>query len=173
MLLSQQPRQTTLDEVLQAIEDVELTRRFADYVVDPTMENGHIWVANNGRPGYVMRFKERYLDPDCYHCNNPIPEFMATAMFRLGAALLDYMISVRADTITPQVTHYDFLHARRAELKARGYSVYKFDYSEEFASELLAIRTKFGLLWLPLEQLVQWVNNLNQSMLDAALAHGF
>lgn len=165
MILSEQPRETSLAEVLQALEDVELNLLLREYRIDPLNPLVPLRRARVLKTDYQYRFSEPYLDPDAFP-NNPMPGYMADSLFRVGAALLDYMISIRADTKMPQLTCYDILHEQREELKAAGYEVFKYDFSAEFGSEILAVRTCHGLLWMPLDVIEMWVQELNLSVMD-------
>lgn len=157
-------RDTTLEQVLSALEDLNYTQRYRDYVIDPA----HLPQALP--EGYALKFEERYLDPDAFHAVNPIPEFMASAMFTLGAALLDYLYVRQADAKMPHIVTYDTMASRFEALRERGVDVWKSEHKPEYDSECVCVRTRHGVFFAPLAALEEWVNLINSSHQTLALS---
>lgn len=160
--------EVTLQEIRAYLRDLELLGRFRDYRVDPVNPLVPLSFKRVLTEGYAYRFAEPYLDPGAF-ARNPLPDFMATAISRLLAAVLVYAFSIRTDSKMPQLVCYDLLPVRYEKLKALGVEIFKFDYCEEFDSELLAVRTSHGLVWAPIEAVQHWLEE-SHAILEEALS---
>lgn len=137
---------TSLEEVLAAIDDVQLTQRFGDYRIDPQAVP-----AEALRDDYVLLFAEPYIDPDAFRSNR-IPDFMVTALVRMFYGLLDYAYMIRTDAHVP-VNSYWLLAPQREALLAEGFTVFATEYQERFRSQLMCLRTSRGLFFAPMDML--------------------
>lgn len=133
-------------ETVCAIEDVVLTQRYQDYLVEPQALRAEV-----SKENYELLFSEPYIDPDAYR-SNPIPEFMVTALVRMFLGLLDYAFMIRCDPLVA-VNSYWVLEPQQAALKALGYDVFVTEYQERFFSQLVCLRTPKGLFFAPLDML--------------------
>lgn len=161
-------RETTLPEVLSALEDVELTTRFADYRIDPTNSLVPLRRERVLREGYAYRFEQPYLDPDAFP-NNPVPDFMATALLRLGATVYDWCVIARPDNKMPHIQCHDLMLERVQQLRAEGYDVWFSDWMEDFESRALVVKLKNALFFIPLDVCELWMENLATTMAEVAL----
>lgn len=161
--------ETTLAEVLSAIEDIELTRRFHDYRVDPCDPLVPIRRTRVLREGYEYRFSHPYLDLEAFP-HNPLPDFMAEAVLRLGSALKAFAYAPLQPGEFPHANpkaRWKIRLEQASQLRAKGYETFLAGYVEEFDSELLTMSTKYGLLWIPISSIEQWEQEHNQAMTRA------